>query len=1124
MSVSQEPCPPSDVLEGIASGRDTPFPLHDHLAMCEACRQSLERMREDNRFLSRFAVGGSLPSGSTPAQDYQLDIPGYEIVREIHRGGQGVVYQAVQRSTQRDVAIKVMKQGPFATLADRVRFDREVEALGRLNHPNIVAVHDAGIVAGCHFFVMNYVDGLSLDAMTDGPPESPPNTAGRDRASKHGELLRLFCKVADAVHAAHLRGIIHRDLKPSNIRIDRSGEPHVLDFGLSKSVDAPRDSVMTETGQFVGSLPWASPEQVEGQSSKIDLRTDVYSLGAMLYQLLTGTLPFDVGSNLRQSIDAILFREPQRPSAIAAASKRAAIDEELDTIVLKCISKDRERRYQSAGDLARDLRHYLAGEAIEAKRDSAIYMLRKTLTRYRVRVAFAGAFVVMLAVFGVVMAFLYRHSVRLEHDAVRSAASLAELLSSNNIEQGRMAGLLGNMEQAERLLWGELLTHRVGGQESAIRLNDPPGPPEAYWALWEVYRRQPCFRTVTPQPPAMRTATMSDDGKSLWTGDSNGFVQRIDEVGARLDSYQVAFPNAIGLPFIDAHGTFVFKYDKRRYMVWRRGAGDRSLIELPKMLNVDAGSVFATRSGRRFAAVIDGGAAVWSTDPPAELARFVAEGVDLNAVAISNDDRRLAARDHFGGLHVWDIESKNRLVGTRASAPSREFLHNGGAIVFSPDDRRIADGWEEANGRIWDLRRDPPTFMELSERPGSHRLQCFSPNGDLLAVGDLEGRLRIFDSRTGQCRVSFVAHAARVRSVAFTGDGRGVWTCGNDDLRLWEVATDAGTRVVRVNGESFHSVAITPDGRWLTAGGGTGTLHRFGLANLSKSTLSFGNESNVSCVAVSRDGRRTVASTYGNAAYLWNSDDLNRPPVKIPHPQYVSDACFSPDGARVATACDDGSVRVWRCDDQLLEREFHAGEDRVPQVTFDPHDGRRLAGAVRNGALLVWNLETGECETWQSATYNPLRAVRFSPDGRWLYAAGADRMVEIWDAARGRREGALVGHNQEIFCLDVSEDGEWIASGDAGGVIRLWHAALRRPLATLDGHAGSVMALSFAPDGRSLVSASLDGTVRVWDLTYYARHIKGNLATQLTRLGAIDPADGAKVEAWRRWAGLAAGE
>lgn len=319
--------------------------------------------------------------------------PGYEVVREIHHGGQGVVYQAIQKSTRQKVAIKVLHGGPFADAAGRARLQREVWILGQLNHPYIVRVHDSGVAAGCPYYVMDYISG---DALDDYLTQNPlPRT----------EMLELFVKICDAINAAHLSGVIHRDLKPSNIRVDSSGEPHVLDFGLAKvALEAVTDEshlrLMSMTGQFIGSLPWASPEQAEGAPGKIDVRTDVYSLGVILYRLLTGQMPYAVTGNIRDVLDRIMHAEPARPSAVGRESQQPAarIDDELDTIVLKCLAKERERRYQSAGELGRDIRHYLAGEPIEAKRDSPAYVLRKQLVRYRAPVALAAAFVLLVTI------------------------------------------------------------------------------------------------------------------------------------------------------------------------------------------------------------------------------------------------------------------------------------------------------------------------------------------------------------------------------------------------------------------------------------------------------------------------------------------------------------------------------------------------------------------------------------------------------------------------------------------------------------------------------------------------------------------------------------------------------
>jgi tetratricopeptide (TPR) repeat protein/tRNA A-37 threonylcarbamoyl transferase component Bud32 len=313
----------------------------------------------------------AIPFDPEPPATLSDSLPGYEVIREIHRGGQGVVYQAVQKSTKRRVAIKLMREGPFSDARDLARFEREVRILGALTHPNIVNIHDSGTAGGRFYFVMDYISGLPLDRYMAAQQRSIPET------------LRLFARICEAVNAAHLRGVIHRDLKPGNIRIDSEGEPHVLDFGLAKLAtgevtDASHPQVMTETGRFVGTPPWASPEQAEGAPHKVDIRTDVYSLGVILFQMLTGTFPYEVVGNRSDVLNNIISATPARPSSF-----RREIDGDVETIVLKCLAKERERRYQSAGELARDVRHYLAGEPIEARRDSAAYVVGKLVARHR---------------------------------------------------------------------------------------------------------------------------------------------------------------------------------------------------------------------------------------------------------------------------------------------------------------------------------------------------------------------------------------------------------------------------------------------------------------------------------------------------------------------------------------------------------------------------------------------------------------------------------------------------------------------------------------------------------------------------------------------------------------------
>lgn len=329
-------------------------------------------------------VAGFWPMTGLPPAD---SIPGYVIESEIHRGGQGIVYRGLQESTGRAVAIKVLRDGAFASSTDRLRFEREVRVLGALQHPGVVTIHDYGAVEGSFYFTMDYIAGRPLDEFVRVTGQSVQST------------VSLFAEICDAVNAAHLLGIIHRDIKPRNILIDAAGRPFVLDFGLAKTTDDSSPDCLsgpdqTVTGQFVGSLPWASPEQIRGDADAIDMRTDVYSLGAVLYHALTGRFPYDLpGSQggAQHAIAAIQNADPIPPRRY-----RRDLPADMETIVLKCLSRSPARRYAHAGALADELRAFLDGKPISARRDSFLYVMQRSISRHRAAFGVAAAFVLLI--------------------------------------------------------------------------------------------------------------------------------------------------------------------------------------------------------------------------------------------------------------------------------------------------------------------------------------------------------------------------------------------------------------------------------------------------------------------------------------------------------------------------------------------------------------------------------------------------------------------------------------------------------------------------------------------------------------------------------------------------------
>jgi serine/threonine protein kinase len=394
-------------------------------------------------------------------------IPGYQLLRELHRGGQGVVFEAIQLSTHRNVAIKFIRGGPLASARQRTRFDREVQILGQLRHPSIVAIHDSGRSGDCVYYVMDLIDGTPLDEWLTrdagssasgvrAAPFSHEPPAAAVLALPVRDVIRLFVEICDAVNAAHLRGILHRDLKPRNILVDANGNPHILDFGLGKFMDDAGGSSdghsITEPGQFIGSLPWSSPEQAAG-SNDIDSRSDVYSIGVMLFHAVTRRFPYPTSGNLPEVVQRILTAEAPPPSRLARRdSGEARLDADFDTVVLKCLHKDRERRYQTAGELARDLRHYLAHEPIEAKADSSWYVLKKALRRHWIQASVAAAFVTLLAGAAVGFSVLYTQASqqaqiaqRLLDEKGRTDAAMARNAEAKQASYRYLLGLLSDV-------------------------------------------------------------------------------------------------------------------------------------------------------------------------------------------------------------------------------------------------------------------------------------------------------------------------------------------------------------------------------------------------------------------------------------------------------------------------------------------------------------------------------------------------------------------------------------------------------------------------------------------------------------------------------------------------------
>ncbi|MCK4340246.1 MAG: protein kinase [Phycisphaerae bacterium] len=406
-------------------------------------------------------------------------IEGYLLKEEIHRGGQGIVYRAIQLGTKRQVALKVLLEGPFATQTTRQRFEREIELAASLRHPNIVTILDSGLSLGRYYFAMEYIDGVRLDRYL-----------AQKRLSLEDTLI-LFERVCTAVNFAHQRGVIHRDLKPANILVDDEGEPHILDFGLAKPVHRADPSqstiqVLSTSGQLLGTVAYMSPEQAAG-SQDVDVRSDVYSLGVILYDALVGEPPYSVDGPLGEVLSRIAHDEPANPRSLAGRTRSAPrLDDELSTILLKTLEKEPPRRYQTAGDLARDLRHHLEGEPIEAKRASGLYMLKKTLRRYRLQAVTAGLILLMLVGSLITFAVLFTRQREARQRADEQAEIARQAVESQEDALQEARERTAEALLAEHKLRRALVREHIQRGDLALERSDLIEARNCYWDALEV--------------------------------------------------------------------------------------------------------------------------------------------------------------------------------------------------------------------------------------------------------------------------------------------------------------------------------------------------------------------------------------------------------------------------------------------------------------------------------------------------------------------------------------------------------------------------------------------------------------------------------------------------------------
>ncbi|MES2925152.1 MAG: protein kinase [Verrucomicrobiota bacterium] len=1025
----------------------------------------------------------------------------YKLREQIGVGGFGTVWVAEQeRPVRRTVALKIIKLG-MDTEDVVARFGQERQALAMMDHPNIAKVFDAGATEwGRPFFVMELVDGIKI---TDYCDQANLPTADR---------LALFIKVCHAVQHAHQKGIIHRDLKPSNILValqDGVPVPKVIDFGVAKATQGrlADSTVYTLLQQMIGTPLYMSPEQAEMNGTDVDTRTDIYTLGVLLYELLTGRTPFDADALLKAGYDemrrVIREQEPQKPStalvtmaqevATIVAHHRAseppklihAIRGDLDWIVMKTLEKDRARRYETANGLAMDLQRHLGDEPIVARPPSTGYRLRKAWRRNRVifsaALATAAALVIAVAALGV---STFRISLANQEtgDALRSETEAKTNLQVNSYFQ--------NVALAHR----ELSADNLGG---ALKfLEDCPVPLRGGWEwryLDRLCRAEPVILQASTK---VHGIAFHPDGDQIAAGCGDGTVKIWDLASRKvIQTLHCPAQYVFSLAFRPPDGRCLAAADSDRKMrVWDWKVG----VQL-----FDVNGLRGEYRG---------------------VSNSVAFAKDGSQLFADGGNNKVLVRDADDGKELPSHQQEQKTVVTAVC------LDRAGGLLATGTFGGILTICNTRTGALVEPRRGDGHTHRISGL-------CFAPDGRWLVTGSFDRSIKIWDPGDGKLLQSWVGSGGLISAIALSPDGRRLATCGVEDktVKLWDPVT--GREILRLRGHTsmVHGIAFSPDGQRLASSSDDGTIRIWDSTPLRPGermesyTCSHGAE--VWSVAFSPSGDSVASASWDNAARIWDpqSGALLR---TLKHDGSAFHVAYS-SGGQLATSAYTANrkavVAGW--DPRTGEKLFLLGEEEFPfcgvfdptgeyllregkdnwikvlnartlqevgvfghhrfniwAMTFSP-DGKHLATGSSDGFIRLWPWNPGQIEQDTNPLWTaPGRAlgygerVAFSPNGDRIFAGGDGNTVQILDSKTGHRiADPLTGHTGEVWAVAMDRQGRWLASAGEDTTIRIWDAKTGKSLRTLRGHTGFIMSLAFSPDGGQLVSGSRDRTVKFWE-------------------------------------------